>query len=272
MSPDPTIAIATSSDNAETHQFPSPGDLLLCTVKIIHPHCAFVTLNEYAGLEGMIHISEVSSSWIKNIRNHVREGKKIVCKVMRVDVERGHINLSIRRVTEFDRREKFNSIKRANRVEKMMERISTALGATPGDVAKIIEILTNGFTEAYFAFEDAARNGPQVLIEKKIPKEWAEAIAKIAAKNITFPLVEVSGMLMLTSMQSDGVDQVRGVLTALKNAGLIVQYVSAPNYNVTVKGGDYKSAERKMKTEMSAAIEKMKALGGMAEFTPHKKK
>ena len=263
---------AVAEGGEEKKRLPSLGDLLLCTVKTIHPHCAFVTLNEYDGLEGMIHISEISTSWIKNIRSHVKEGKIIVCKVMRVDEEKGYINLSIRRVTEFDRREKFNAAKRATRVERMMDYISKRLGAAKSDVARIVELLGREFTEAYFAFEEAARNGPKALTEKNVPPEWAEAIAQEASKNISFPLVTLSGTLTLASPCPDGVVQLRSVLKELKNAGLSVRYISAPKYNVSVEDVDYKSAEKKLKSITDAAISKIDKLGGSGEFEQQKKK
>ena len=61
-------------------EYPEERDLVMCSVKEVFPYGAFVILDEY-DKEGMIHIKEISSSWVKNIRNHVREGQKIVCKV-----------------------------------------------------------------------------------------------------------------------------------------------------------------------------------------------
>ena len=263
---------AGEDEGGKKQRLPSPGDLLLCTVKTIHPHCAFVTLNEYEGLEGMIHISEIASSWIKNIRSHVKEGKIIVCKVMRVDEEKGYINLSIRRVTEFDRREKFEAAKRSKRVEKMMEYISKRLDVNKSEVMRILHCLEREFTEAYFAFEEAARNGPKALIDKKIPPEWAEAIAEEASKNISFPRVTLSGVLTISSLHPEGVLHIKDVLRELKAAGLSMHYISAPNYHVSIEDEDYKSAERKLKSITDAAIDKIDKLGGSGEFAQHKKK
>jgi len=74
--------------------WPEPGDLVVCTVSQVVDFGAFVTMDEYEGKQGLIHISEVASGWIKYIRDHVREGQKIVCKVLSVDRARHHIDLS----------------------------------------------------------------------------------------------------------------------------------------------------------------------------------
>ena len=71
--------------------WPEIGDLVVCTVVNVVDFGAFVQLDEYAKKEGLIHISEVASGWVKYIRDHVREGQKIVCKVLNVDPGRSHI-------------------------------------------------------------------------------------------------------------------------------------------------------------------------------------
>ena len=75
---------------------PEEGEIVLCTVKKILYHSIFATIDEYETLEGMLHISEVSPGRIRNIRDFVKEGKQIVCKVLKVDKVKGHIDLSLR--------------------------------------------------------------------------------------------------------------------------------------------------------------------------------
>ncbi|MBU7031576.1 MAG: S1 RNA-binding domain-containing protein, partial [Theionarchaea archaeon] len=64
-------------------EFPEVGDLVIGTVSDVFPYGAFVKLDEFDKV-GMIHIKEISSAWVKNIRNHVREGQKVVTKVLKV--------------------------------------------------------------------------------------------------------------------------------------------------------------------------------------------
>jgi translation initiation factor 2 subunit 1 len=90
--------------------FPEEGELLLCTVTKIFGHSVFVNIEEY-GRSGMVHISEISPGRIRNLRDYVVEGKKIVCAVLRVNKEKGHVDLSLRRVNEGQRRKKLEQIK-----------------------------------------------------------------------------------------------------------------------------------------------------------------
>ncbi len=62
----------------ESVTLPEPWELVLATVARIVPYGAYLTLDEYGDAEGLLHISEISSRWVKNIRDHVKEGEKTV--------------------------------------------------------------------------------------------------------------------------------------------------------------------------------------------------
>ena len=103
--------------------FPEEGEIVLCTVSKINPNSIFANLNEF-GKSGMIHISEISPGRIRNIRDYVTENKVIVCKVLRINRERGHIDLSLRRVNETVKRNKLAEIKQEQVAEKIIENLA----------------------------------------------------------------------------------------------------------------------------------------------------
>ena len=105
---------------------PEDDELVLCTVTKIHFHSVFVNLDEY-NMSAMIHISEIAPGRIRNIRDFVVEGKVIVCKVLRVDRERGHVDLSLRRVNDSQKRLKLEVIKKQQKVEKIVEQVAKQL-------------------------------------------------------------------------------------------------------------------------------------------------
>ena len=70
-------------------EFPEEGELVVGTVTSIRNFGAFVTLDEYADREAFIHLSEVATGWVKYIRDHIREGQKIVARVLRIDPVEG---------------------------------------------------------------------------------------------------------------------------------------------------------------------------------------
>src|SRR3989454_845138 len=110
------------------YEWPEEGELVVCTVNNVKNFGAFGTLDEYEGKEGFIHVAEVSSGWIKYIRDYVREGQKLVCKVLRVDREKGHIDLSLKAVNEHQKREKIQEWKNEQKAEKLLSIAAERLG------------------------------------------------------------------------------------------------------------------------------------------------
>jgi len=80
-------------------EWPEAGELVIATVETVTDYGSYVKLDEFEK-KGLLHVSEIASSWIRNIRDFVREGQKVGLKVLRVDSEKGHIDLSLRRGTK----------------------------------------------------------------------------------------------------------------------------------------------------------------------------
>ena len=76
----------------------SAGEIVDCTVEQIMPYGAFVRMTK-TGRKGMIHISELSYSFVKNITDVLNIGDKIQAKIIRVD-EKGRIDLSLKQTQE----------------------------------------------------------------------------------------------------------------------------------------------------------------------------
>ena len=96
------------------------GELVICTVNKINPNSAYVILEEY-GKEGMIHISELVSGWVRNIKDHVKVGQKVVAKITRVNENDGYIALSLKRVDDRQEKEKLKEYNLDNKAERMLE-------------------------------------------------------------------------------------------------------------------------------------------------------
>ncbi len=52
----------------KSQEWPDEGELIVGTVYKVLNYGAFAKLEEYQGKEAFIHISEVSSGWVKNIQ------------------------------------------------------------------------------------------------------------------------------------------------------------------------------------------------------------
>ena len=83
---------------------PEEGELVVATIKTVKQNGAYVDLDEYEGTEGFIFIGEIASGWVKNIRGFVREGQRVICKVMRTRRDGTSLELSLKSVSEERRR------------------------------------------------------------------------------------------------------------------------------------------------------------------------
>ena len=108
-------------ERTEVSGFPEDGELVLGTVDSIFKQGAFISLDEYSDRRGLLHLSEISLKWVRNIRDYLREGQKVVLFVLKVDPSRGHIDLSLRRVNDAKRKEKLQEVKQRQRSQKLFE-------------------------------------------------------------------------------------------------------------------------------------------------------
>ena len=80
-------------------RYPEVDDVVMVTVKSIAEMGAYVALLEYNGIEGMILLSELSRRRIRSISKLIKVGRQEPVIVLRVDKEKGYIDLSKRRVS-----------------------------------------------------------------------------------------------------------------------------------------------------------------------------
>ena len=71
----------------------SVGDIVEGTITGVMPFGAFVDLGDKTA--GLIHISEISKTFVQAINNHVKKGDKVKVKVLKIDDD-GKISLSLR--------------------------------------------------------------------------------------------------------------------------------------------------------------------------------
>lgn len=72
------------------------GRIIRGTVTGIEAYGVFVSCDDY--YTGLIHISEISHGFVKNINDFVKIGDVIYVEVLDVDEELGHLKLSIKNI------------------------------------------------------------------------------------------------------------------------------------------------------------------------------
>merc|ERR1712098_1025200 len=97
-------------------KYPEIDDVVMVNVRSIADMGAYVHLLEYNNIEGMILLSELSRRRIRSINKLVRVGRDEVVTVLRVDKDKGYIDLSKRRVSDEDKKKCENRYEKAKHV------------------------------------------------------------------------------------------------------------------------------------------------------------
>ncbi len=237
--------------------YPQEDELVMCTITNIQFHSVFASLDEYSK-SGMIHISEVSPGRIRNIREFVEEGKKVVCKVLRVNEAKGYIDLSLRRVNEAQKRAKLNEIKKEQLAENIIEYVAKKHKEAPEALyKKIADKLVPKYGGVYGAFEQVAF-GTHKLTEDGLEAALSEELTGIIKQRIKPPEVTIKGALKLSSYEPNGLEIVRDALLENKIGTVDVVYLGGGSFSVSVTSKDYKTAESILDKYIGGVTEYMK--------------
>ena len=232
-------------------KFPAVGELVIGNCSKVTPHGAYFEIFDYQSLgseAGFVHISELSRTWVRNIRSQVREGQRVVAKILRVDERRGEIDMSIRRVSEPQRRSKMTDLKLENRARGI---IAIACEKTESELESIEKILLAEYGSIYEALLTLREKDAKFLIEINIPADVSGVLYDLAVKELQPPTVRLQGILNLTCYESDGSVVLSEFFTKYaklfkkkhKESDLAIQVISPPLYRCTIESPDWKAAE-----------------------------
>ncbi|MGV8169537.1 MAG: translation initiation factor IF-2 subunit alpha [Candidatus Nanoarchaeia archaeon] len=251
--------------------FPEEGDLVFATVTNVQYNSVFCQIEEY-GRQGLIHISEVNPGRIRNIRDFVVEGKMIVCKVIKIDKERGHIDLSLRRVTEMQKRQKTDERKQEQKAEKIIEALAVQVNKpAPQVYDEVAKHLLPKYEMLQYAFQDVVETN--FSLEKAgVPKEYADKLETLVREKLKERSVVVSGTISIHSYEEKGLELVKtALMDALKvDKKVSIKYLGAGAYSLEIEAKEYKDAERILK-EVLEVIQKTLGKSKNTEFSFKKK-
>ncbi|MBS3144428.1 S1 RNA-binding domain-containing protein [Candidatus Woesearchaeota archaeon] len=249
--------------------FPEEGEIVLCTVKKILPNSVFVVLDEYKDREGIVHISEIAPGRIRTIRDFVAEGKKIVCKILRVNRERNQLDLSLRRVTVSMQIAKSTEIKLEQKAEKLLEYVAQQNKTTLEVLHKQIgEKLIKTFGSLNAAFNESLIQGEKILVNAGVDSNLAKKITELIQTRMKPAEVEVTATVELKSRAANGIDVVKQVIKKTKEYGKtkkydpLFKYLGAPRYSMTIKAVDYKSGDIALRDIGEFLVKTMQKEGG----------
>ncbi len=241
-----------SEEEIELDQnLPQKNELVVATISKIVGHGVYAKLLEYPGVDAYCHISEVAPTWIRNIRNHVRIDQQVVAKVMRVDKSTGQVDISIKRVSDQQKKEKIREYRLTMSAKAIVRLIAERVGKTPEEIE---EIIVPGFKAHYYTlyagFEAVATDGELALENLNLPDDLKQVIVEIATASIKISIAEHEVIIGLRSFAPDGVFRIKEALMAaeeelakITDIEFELISVGAPKYRLYLASKYYEEVE-----------------------------
>lgn len=221
------------------------NETVLCTVTRIENAAVFVNMDDFES-EGTITFSEISPGRIRNIREFVNVGKKIVCKVLRKKED--HIELSLRRVSAKERDAILDKYKKERILSSILKPV---LGDKTGEV--IEKIKQESDTSEIC---DKLREAPEI-IKKFVTSSQLEHLKKQLADKKEKEK-EVNKKIIVKSDSDSGIKEIKEVLSAT-GSNADISYLGSSQFLVRIKGKEYKTANSQLDKVLATMKEKAKS-------------
>ncbi|ANB15450.1 translation initiation factor eIF2 subunit alpha [Sugiyamaella lignohabitans] len=261
--------INTTTSRFYENKYPEVDDLVVVNVKEIADMGAYVKLLEYDEIEGMILLSELSRRRIRSIQKLIKVGRNEVVVVLRVDKDKGYIDLSKRRVSPEEAakcEEKYNKSKAVHSIlrhvaEKhkiSLETLYETLGWP----------LSRKYGHAYDGFKLAITN-PETVFEGIEPpsKEIFDDLMGQISRKLTPNPVKIRADIEVTCFGYEGIDAVKEALRAgeslhTEQVPVKVKLVAAPLFVLTSTSLDKQRAIETLNQAIDKIRESVVAAGG----------
>ena len=249
-------------------QLPEVGEVVVGTVKEIYDYGAYLILEDYNGLRAFLPWSEVSNRSFRSISEVIKVNERVAVKVIRVDRAKGHVDVSLKRVTDDERRSKMTWWKRTQKAVNIILMVAKELGKGEREAyEEVIWKLEDRFGDVMAGLEAAALEGEKPLLEAGVGGAWVKALVEASKKYVELKRFRASLVLTLRSDAPDGVERIREVLKAISgslakdNVAVRVYAIGSPRYRVDLMALDARELEGLVEQAQRVGAEEAKRRG-----------
>lgn len=220
-------------------KYPEIDSFVMVNVKQIAEMGAYVKLLEYDNIDGMILLSELSRRRIRSIQKLIRVGRNEVVVVLRVDKEKGYIDLSKRRVSPEDVVKCEERYNKGKMVHSIMRHVAEKVNIP---IEELYQTITWPLNKKYGHAIDAFRisiTNPSVWDDTEFPSEAAkEELLSYIGKRLAPQPIKVRADVEVTCFGYDGIDAIKDALSRAEAENtpenqVKVRLVSPPLYVLT---------------------------------------
>ncbi len=255
-------------------KFPEIDDVVLVNVRSIEDMGAYVHLQEYNNIEGMILLSELSRRRIRSINKLIRVGRVEPVVVIRVDKDKGYIDLSKRRVSAEDIERCMEVVSKAKAVNSILRHVAAVLGYKSNDeleelyrkTAWHFEAKTKKKGSSYDWFKQAVQD-PSLLDECGLDEETKNVLLENIQQKLTQQAVKIRADVEVSCYTYEGIDAIKAALRAgiargSEDVPVRVNLIAPPLYVVTTSTPEKQDGLRVLNEACEAIGDKIKEFGG----------
>ncbi|XP_062506490.1 eukaryotic translation initiation factor 2 subunit 1-like [Corticium candelabrum] len=230
-------------------KYPEVDDVVMVNVRSIADMGAYVSLLEYNDIEGMILLSELSRRRIRSINKLIRVGRNECVVVIRVDKEKGYIDLSKRRVSADEVAKCEDKYNKAKTVNQILRHVASTLTYENEQLEELYTKTAWKFEEktgiagsSYEVFKKAVGD-VTILDGLGLTDEEKELLVTNIKRRLTPQAVKIRADIEVACYGYEGVDAVKaslreGLNQSKESLPLRINLIAPPVYVVTTNTFD----------------------------------
>lgn len=247
----------------------------MVNVRSIAEMGAYVRLLEYNDIEGMILLSELSRRRIRSINKLIRVGRSECVVVIRVDKDKGYIDLSKRRVSPEEVVKCEEKFAKAKAVNSILRHVAELMGYKSNEDLERLYEKTAWYFDAkynkpgssYEAFKHAVQN-PNVLDECDIDEETKKCLHDNICRRLTPQSLKLRADIDVACTYYDGVDAVKralkkGLELSTEDMPIKINLIAPPLYVVTTNTLERSEGLKRLNMALDAIKEEITAAKGV---------
>mmetsp|Transcript_13218 Transcript_13218/g.28698 ORF Transcript_13218/g.28698 Transcript_13218/m.28698 type:complete len:338 (+) Transcript_13218:260-1273(+) len=258
------------------NKYPEIEEIVMVNVRNIADMGAYVSLLEYNNIEGMILLSELSRRRIRSINKLIRVHRNEVVMVLRVDKEKGYIDLSKRRVSPEDIAKCEDRYNKAKAVHGVLRHLAERRKLHLVDLYERIGWpLYKKYGHAYDAFKlalaDEAIGGgsgnDDPFAELDIPPDMLDELKAYIRRRLAPQPIKVRADIEVSCFTYEGIDAIREALFAGMALGtdaspIKVKLIAPPIYVLSTTTLDKEAGIALLNKAIATIEETIQSKGG----------
>jgi translation initiation factor 2 subunit 1 len=253
------------------NKYPEIESVVMVNVRNIADMGAYVSLMEYNDIEGMILLSELSRRRIRSIHKLIRVNRNEVVMVLRVDKEKGYIDLSKRRVSPEDVAACEDRFNKAKAVHGVLRHLAERRKYYLEDLyEKIGWPLYKKYGHAYDAFKLAIsedKNAGDPFADLDVPQELKEELTKYILRRLAPQPIKIRSDIEVSCFTYEGIDAIREALFAGMALGsetnpIRIKLIAPPIYVLSTTTLEKEVGIALLNSSIEAIKENITAKGG----------